>query len=92
MIEKKVRLHHIDVGFCLEVWEMQQEKGKQPLYVGRETVDERTWFTLLDAPYGYCEPSHVISRKVVLILCDEEWNEVARDGNDRKLYPIPAEI
>lgn len=91
MIEKKVRLHHVDVGFCLEVWEVKREKGKKQYYVGRETVGERQWHTLCDAPDGYCEPYYVISREVVFILCDRHWNELARDGNDRKLYPAPAE-
>ncbi|MBE5046134.1 MAG: hypothetical protein U0M63_12550 [Alistipes onderdonkii] len=91
MIEKKVRLHHVDAGFCLEVWEVKREKGKPQYYVGRETVGQRQWTTLCDAPDGYCEPWYAISRKVVFILCDRQWREIGRDGNDRTLFPVPPE-
>lgn len=54
--EIRVRLHHIDRGNCTEVWEVQTEKGKPRRYLGRDDgYGPKEWYTLCDAPYGYCE-------------------------------------
>ena len=54
--EIRVRLHHIDRGNCTEVWEVQTEKGKPKRYLGRDDgYGPKEWYTLCDAPYGYCE-------------------------------------
>lgn len=86
--EYKARLLYIDAGDCKEVWEVKHINGGRQ-YVGRDTFDEHTWWTLCDAPYGYCERSGRIVPGVVFILCDAEWNPVARDGNDRTEFPTP---
>ena len=54
--EYKARLLYIDAGDCKEVWEVKHINGGRQ-YVGRDTFDEHTWWTLCDAPYGYCERS-----------------------------------
>lgn len=87
-MERKVRLHHVDVGFCLEVWEVERMPGRKQYYIGRETVGAREWYTLFDAPNGYCEPSTTIRADVVFILCDDDWNELTRDSNDRTKFPL----
>lgn len=51
--EYKARLLYIDAGDCKEVWEVKHINGGRQ-YVGRDTFDEHTWWTLCDAPYGYC--------------------------------------
>ena len=86
--EYKARLLYIDAGDCKEVWEVKHINGGRQ-YVGRDTFDEHTWWTLCDAPYGYFERSGRIVPGVVFILCDAEWNPVARDGNDRTEFPTP---
>ena len=86
--EIKVRLHHIDTGFCREVWEVFAEEGKSKIYIGRETgMGSHEWMTLCDAPYGYCEPDCKVGGFVDIIVCDKQWNEVLRDGNDKERYP-----
>jgi len=87
-IEIKVRLHHIESGQCMEVWEMQTEKGKPRRYLSRDNgFGVHEWSTLADAPYGYCERDCHLRNNVVLIICDKNWNELFRDYADRKHFP-----
>lgn len=84
----KVRLHHIEYGVYLEVWKVQTEEGSPKRYVGRDmSCCDRLWSALCDAPYGCCEPECHLSKAVEIIVCDKNWNEQLRDGNDRELYP-----
>ena len=81
--EIRVRLHHIDRGNCTEVWEVQTEKGKPRRYLGRDDgYGPKEWYTLCDAPYGYCERDCHVREDLTLIVCDKDWNEVLRDGTD----------
>lgn len=87
-IEIKVRLHHIDSGQCMEVWEVQTEKGKPHRYLSRDDgFGVHEWSTLADAPYGCCEQDCSLKDNVTLIICDKEWNELFRDHADRKRFP-----
>ena len=86
--EIRVRLHHIDRGNCTEVWEVQTEKGKPKRYLGRDDgYGPKEWYTLCDAPYGYCERDCHVREDLTLIVCDKDWNEVLRDGTDRERFP-----
>lgn len=86
--EIKVRLHHIDRENCTEVWEVQTEKGKPRRYLGRDDgYGPKEWYTLCDAPYGYCERDCHVREDLTLIICDKDWNEVLRDGTDRERFP-----
>lgn len=86
--EIRVRLHHIDSGNCTEVWEVQTEKGKPKRYLGRDDgYGPKEWYTLCDAPYGYCERDCHVREDLTLIVCDKDWNEVLRDGTDRERFP-----
>lgn len=87
-VELKVRLHHIDSGQCMEVWEVQTEKGKPCRYLSRDDgFGVHEWSTLADAPYGCCERDCYLKDDVVLIICDKKWNELFRDYADRKHFP-----
>lgn len=86
--EIKVRLHHIDRGNCTEVWEVQTEEGKPGRYLGRDDgYGPKEWYTLCDAPYGYCERDCHVRADLTLVICDKDWNEVLRDGMDRERFP-----
>ena len=86
--EIRVRLHHIDRGNCTEVWEVQTEKGKPRRYLGRDDgYGPKEWYTLCDAPYGYCERDCHVREDLTLIVCDKDWNGVLRDGTDRERFP-----
>ena len=66
--EIRVRLHHIDRGNCTEVWEVQTEKGKPKRYLGRDDgYGPKEWYTLCDAPYGYCERDCHVREDLTLI-------------------------
>lgn len=87
-IEIKVRLHHINHGDCMEVWEAQEEKGKARRYFSRDDgFGVHEWYTLCDAPYGYCERDCHVGNHVTFIICDKQWNELFRDGPDKELFP-----
>ncbi|KAA6302833.1 MAG: hypothetical protein EZS26_001003 [Candidatus Ordinivivax streblomastigis] len=86
MKQINVRLHHINSGDCIEVWQSEVLNGKQ-IYYGRGTHIEHDWSYLSDAPNGFCEKSHRVSNEVEFIVCDKNWNELLRDGNDKKRYP-----
>lgn len=81
MKQINVKLHHISDGEYLEVWESKAEKGQKPLFFGRITHGGYEWVTLCDAPYGYCEVNYTVSDDVEFIVCDNDWNELFRDGN-----------
>ena len=72
---------------CRDVYK-RQEEGSPKRYVGRDmSCCDRLWSALCDAPYGCCEPDCHLSKAVEIIVCDKNWNEQLRDGNDRELYP-----
>ena len=86
--EFKVRLHHADPGYCLEVWEMLRD-GKNNVYIGRDDFGAHLWYTLRDAPDGFCERDYIISRSVEFIICTADWTPIGRDGNDRERFAEP---
>ena len=86
--EIRVRLHHIDRGNCTEVWEVQTEKGKPRRYLGRDDgYGPKEWYTLCDAPYGYCERDCHVREDLTLIVCDKDWNEVLKAKNGAPALP-----
>lgn len=86
--EIKIRLHHINDGDCLEVWEAQAEEGKHKLYLGRDTFHpEQSWRYLCDAPDGCCERGWAVENSIELVICDKQWNELFRDGNNSERFP-----
>lgn len=88
MKELKVRLHHIDQGQCMEVWEVQTEKGKPWRFLSRnDGFTPHEWGVLADAPYGYCEVECYLREDITLIICDKDWNELFRDGMDKERFP-----
>lgn len=86
--EFKVRLHHADPGYCLEVWEMLRN-GKNNVYIGRDDFGAHLWYTLRDAPDGFCERDYIINRSVEFIICTADWTPIGRDGNDRERFAEP---
>ena len=84
-MEIKIRHKFTDTGFCCEVWETELINERH-LYFGHDTV-EKSWCILYDAPDGFCEPGPLIGKHVTLIICDDDWNEFGRDGNDREKFP-----
>ena len=64
------------------MWEVQTEEGKPGRYLGRDDgYGPKEWYTLCDAPYGYCERDCHVRADLTLVICDKDWNEVLRDGN-----------
>ena len=84
LIELKVRLHRIEDGLCREIWEIQQEKGLSRRYLSRATRGFHEWMTLSNS---YLEPIEALTSNIVVIICDRNWNELAREGNDPSLFP-----
>lgn len=86
--EYRIRYHHAESDDYLEVWEVQTKEGKPSIYLGRDTgFSRQNWCYLCDAPYGYNERDADIAPSITLIICDKEWNEQFRGGNDAELYP-----
>lgn len=87
MNEIKVRFHSADCAWCRELWEVYTEEGRQRRYVIRDTADPGgCWET---ACGEFCEPGSPVRDDVTFILCDHDWNEQARTGNDRTRFPKP---
>lgn len=93
--EKEIKIRHFctDTGFYLEIWQTEM-LSQSELYFGRETVGpDKSWYLLNDAPYGLCEKNCPICKHITLIVCDANWNELGRGGNNREKFPkgfIPA--
>lgn len=87
MKELKVRLHHIENGQCMEVWQVKAEQGKKSRYVCRELSGLNEWSWLCGAPYDACERDCECSAEIIFIICDKDWNPVMKDGNDRTMFP-----
>lgn len=63
-------------------------EGEARRYLGRDDgYGPKEWYTLCDAPYGYCERDCHVREDITLIVCDKDWNEVLRDGTDRERFP-----
>lgn len=82
----RVRLHHIDHGECMEVWQVETPEGRAKRYVCRDTYGEHCWYWLCDAPNGYCERDYAVDERIVITVCDWSWREITRDGNNRRRY------
>lgn len=88
-IELNVKLHLIDPSECLEVWEIKPQEGKKrPRYVGRSTCDYR-WSTLVDAGCDDFIAESNAGKHVVFVICNDRWEPIALDGNDRVRFPEP---
>ena len=87
MKELKIRFYEDDKGWCREQWEIFPEKGKPRRFLVRLTGGPGgRWLTGEGAD---SEPGFDIAREVTLILCDQNWNEKLRTGNDRTRFPEP---
>ena len=83
MQEIKIRfLRHED--YCQELWEILVEEGKPRRYLLRDDKGCGTWRYASGEDY---EPGFPTQDDVILILCDRNWNEQARTGNDRTRFP-----
>lgn len=86
--EYKIRFHHAEDDDYLEVWEVQTKTGKPSIWLGRDTgFIKQNWCYLCDAPDGYNERDRDLEPSITLIICDKDWNEQFRGGNDAELYP-----
>lgn len=84
--EIRVRLHHINHGECMEVWQEQTPQGQPKRYVCRDTYSDNCWYRLCDAPNGYCERDYALGEHIVITVCDQSWREITRDSNNRRRY------
>ena len=63
--------------------------GKNNVYIGQGDFGAHLWYTLRDAPDGFCERDYIISRSVEFIICTADWTPIGRDGNDRERFAEP---
>ncbi len=87
MKEIKVRLRYIEVGQCMEMWQVEPQEGRPDRWVCRELSGLHEWSWLHGAPYDACERGWQCSNDIIFIICDKDWNPVMKDGNDRTLFP-----
>lgn len=86
MNEIKIRFHDDDKSYYREFWEVySEEKQKQPSFLIRDTSGPGGSWLIASGEFN--EPSFEVSDEVTLILCDHNWNEQARTGNDRTRFP-----
>lgn len=84
MKELKIRYRYTDAGFCREVWDTEVITEKS-VPIGRDTMDsDRSWWILTPE---WEEPLSRVGKDITLIICDENWNEIGRDGNDLDKFP-----
>lgn len=72
--------------YCQEMWEVFTEEGRPRRYLLRDSEGYGTWHYASD-PDDACEPGFATQDDITLILCDKNWNEHARTGNDRTRFP-----
>ncbi len=85
MIEIKVTFLTIDPDDnTMEIWHDQPVKGKANDY-GREVYGEKRWFNLTDDHIKI----YPFPEDVVFVICDKDFNVIAKESNDRAIYPIP---
>lgn len=89
MKELKVRFHSQDSGYCHELWEVYTEKGRPRRFLVRDTMDAAGRWQYGNGPADCCEPGFDVGDDTTLILCDKDWNEQARTGNDCTRFPEP---
>ena len=82
----RVRLHHINHGECMEVWQVDTPEGKPQRYICRNTYGDNCWHWLCDAPNGCCERDYAVDDHVIITVCDRSWREITRDSNNRRRY------
>lgn len=80
-----VRYHSADVGFCREIWQVKPENNKVR-WLGYDTQC-KNWMFLSSGPYGYAEPEHSVSKDTEIVICNSDWMEYYRTGNDRTRFP-----
>lgn len=86
MQEIKIRFYSVDRGWCREIWEVYTGEGKPCRFLTRDSEGYGTWHYASD-PDGDFEPGFPIKDETTLILCDRNWNEHGRTGNDRSKFP-----
>lgn len=83
--EIQVRHHSTDIGLCREIWQVKPENDKTR-WLQRDT-EGGDWSYLSSGPKGYCEPEHRVPKNIDIVICNSDWIEYYRDGNNRDLYP-----
>lgn len=67
----------------MELWHTEPVNGRAEKYYGREVSGEKRWFELTDNFIMICP----VSDDIEFIICDKEFNEIARDSNDTFNFP-----
>lgn len=80
--EIKVYHHSTNDGFCCEIWVGKTNSDKK-LWLGRDT--EHGGWSYLTAEYH--EPLEAVPENIVIVICNSEWKEYYRTGNDRERFP-----
>lgn len=83
--EIKVRQHSTNAGFCYEIWEGQSDLNRT-IWLYRNTPSG-DWGYLSSGPEGYCEPEGPLSKDIDIIICNSDWVEFYRTGNDKERFP-----
>jgi len=84
MKQLKVKFLRLEEGRGIEIWYTKSIKG-HITYLGR-SLDHYTWMYLTYIPNVICEPSDDVDPSIEIVICDENWREIGRDGNDHQKY------
>lgn len=83
MKEIKVTFMIVDLDdSTMEIWHDKPVNGRANDY-GREVYGDKRWFELTEDYIKICP----FPDDVVFIICDKEFNEIARESNDLTAYP-----
>ena len=71
-----------------EMWECYTSTGRK-IYLNRTNWrnEPRLWYTLSDAPYGYCERDCPVRCDVTIIMCNPKWEPLYYDSNISEFKP-----
>ena len=84
MNEIKIRFYGYGY-FGHEMWEIFSGKVNFRRFLVRDTSGPDTPWLTGEGPE--CEPGFPVKDVITLILCDHDWNEQTRTGNDRARFP-----
>lgn len=83
--EIKVKHHSTNTGFCQEYWQGQSSTGKT-IWLVRDTMDGH-WRFLSSSPDEDGEPDTRIPDNIEIVICNSDWVEYYRTGNDKTRFP-----
>lgn len=84
MNEIKIRFYGYN-DFGHEMWEIFTGQEHSRRFLLRDISGPGGQWLTGDGPD--CEPSFPVKANITLILCDHDWNEQTRTGNDRARFP-----